>query len=205
MMAGAAGVSLFILGFVVFANSASRRESTGVHVADAIVVLTGADKRIDEGFRLLREGLGRRLLISGINPHTKPWHLQRLANPGEALFECCVDFGYIAQNTVGNASETKAWAEHYGFSRIIVVTSSYHMARSLTELGRVLPNVELIAHPVVPRILRDEPWWLHMSTMRILVGEYLKLIPSAARFVAARLIRPRAASPGPSVAVRSAL
>ena len=205
VLTGAAGLVLLMLGFVVFANSASRRQVPTVAAADGIVVLTGGDRRIDEGVRLLRDGRGRRLLISGINPHTKPRHLQRLANPGEALFECCVDFGYVAQNTIGNADETKAWADHYRFSRLIVVTSSYHMPRSLTELGRVLPELELIADPVVPRVLREETWWLHMSTMRILVGEYLKLLPSAARYAAARLNRQREANAVPSLAVRSGL
>ena len=209
IMTAAVAATLFMLGFVVFANLSSRRTphniGTGLGPADAIVVLTGADKRIDEGVRLLREGRGRRLLISGVNPQTRPQQVRRLANPGEALFQCCVDFGYDAQNTIGNADETKAWAEHHRFSRLIVVTSSYHMPRSLAELGRVLPNAQLIAHPVVPRILREETWWLHLSTMRMLVSEYAKLLPSAARYAAVRLIWPREASAGPSVAARSSL
>ena len=27
------------------------------------------------------------------------------------LFECCVDVGYAAHDTTGNAEETKAWAD----------------------------------------------------------------------------------------------
>ena len=191
IMTGAATAALFMLGFVVFATTASRPGPQTVGTADAIVVLTGADRRIDEGVRLLRGGFGNRLLISGVNPRTRPEHIRRLAASGETLFDCCVDFGYDAHDTVGNADETKAWANHYRFARLIVVTSSYHMPRSLAELGRVLPEAELIAYPVVPRSLGGEVWWLHLSTTRLLAAEYLKLLPSAARFVAARLARPR--------------
>ena len=196
VLTGAVGAVLLMLGFVVFATSASRRAPLFVGPADAIVVLTGAERRIDEGVRLLRGGLGRRLLISGINAHTRPKHLKHLAMPGEALFDCCVDFGYVARDTVGNADETMAWVNHHRFKRLIVVTSSYHMPRSLAELGRVLPDTELIPYPVVPRVLRDEPWWLHFSTTRLLIAEYLKLLPSAARFAATRLTRPHEANAG---------
>ena len=191
IIAGAAGLVLLMLGFVVFASSAGRRAPPRVDQADAIVVLTGADRRIDEGMRLLRDGFGRRLLISGVNLRTRPEQVRRLANPGDTLFNCCVDFGYVAQDTIGNAEETKAWADHYRFSRLIVVTSSYHMPRSLTELGRLLPDTELIAYPVVPRALRDQVWWLHAATTRLLMAEYLKLLPSAARFAVARIKRVR--------------
>ena len=64
------------------------------------------------------------------------------------MFECCVDIGYEAQDTPGNADETMHWAADQGFSKLIIVTSSYHMPRSLTELGRVMPDVRLVPYPV---------------------------------------------------------
>ena len=190
ILMGGAGLAVLMLGFVVFATSASRRPPLSVGSSDAIVVLTGADRRIEEGVRLLGDGMGRRLLISGVNARTKPHDLRRLLRPNGELFDCCIDFGYVAQDTVGNADETRAWANHYRFARLIIVTSSYHMPRSLAELGRALPEAELVAFPVVPRWLRDEVWWLHLSSMRMLVGEYCKFLPAAFRFAAARVTRP---------------
>lgn len=201
LTAGAALLGFY--GFVVFANSACRSQIGRTAPADGIVVLTGGgDRRIDEGLRLLEEGQGRRLLISGINPRTSPQDLRRTAHSSNVKFDCCVDFGYVAQDTIGNAEETRAWAERNRFTRLIVVTSSYHMLRSMSELSRVLPDATLIPNPIVPRFLRDEPWWLSLSTTRILAVEYVKVIPSLARSWALRLMRSgegagNAATPSP--------
>jgi uncharacterized SAM-binding protein YcdF (DUF218 family) len=190
MLLGVVIMALLTLGFAVFAHLAMREAPPVVAAADGIVVLTGADNRILEGIRLLRQGLARRLLISGVNPRTRREDVRRIAHSGDRQIDSRIDLGYDAQDTTGNADETRNWATHWRFKRLIVVTSSYHMPRSLFELGRVLPGVDLIPHPIVPNRLREEPWWLHAGTARVLVAEYLKLFPSAARFAAARLLSP---------------
>ena len=102
--------------------------------ADGIVVLTGGDFRILEGARLLQEGRATRMLISGVDAKTSRDDLLKLSGLPPTTFNCCVDLGYFAQNTVGNAEETRAWAQSRKLGRLIVVTSSYHMPRSLAEL-----------------------------------------------------------------------
>lgn len=179
---------LLVLGFVVFASSVMREPSRNYERADGIVVLTGGPTRIAEGARLLREGRAARLLISGVNPQTNRDSLQRLSGLTAAKFECCVDLGYAALDTVGNADEARRWAESKGFDKLIVVTSRYHMPRSLAELARALPSAELIPHPVTPKHLREGPWWLRIDTTRLLLSEYLKFIPAAARLLVARAL-----------------
>ena len=56
------------------------------------------------------------------------------------------------------------------------------MPRSLIELGRAMPEVALVPYPVVSRNFRTERWWLHGATARLLFSEYVKFLPSAARF-----------------------
>ncbi len=77
----------------------------------------------------------------------------------DRLLECCVDLDHSAVNTVGNAAETRRWAQGPRFRSLIVVTSNYHMPRTMAELGRQLPDVALIPFPVVSDKLRAEPWW----------------------------------------------
>jgi uncharacterized SAM-binding protein YcdF (DUF218 family) len=186
---GAALLVALIFGFVLFATTAGRKPPDRIADADGIVVLTGAEHRIAEGMRLLTLGRAKRLLISGVNPKTTRDEIRRRNGGGERLFDCCVDIGYVAQDTVGNADEAMEWARAHGYRSLIVVTSSYHMPRSLAEIARVLPEAELIASPVVPRNLAEQPWWLSASTMRILFSEYCKYLPAAAKLVAARLVR----------------
>jgi uncharacterized SAM-binding protein YcdF (DUF218 family) len=179
----------FVGGFIVFAGSIKHAAPTSLEPADGIVVLTGGPLRLSAAARLLGQGLGRRLLISGANHLTTRDDLFRSSGLTHALFDCCVDIGYSAHDTSGNAEEAKAWVDAHHFARLIVVTSSYHMPRSLTELGRALPEIALIPYPVVPRTFRIERWWTEVATIRLLFTEYLKFIPSAARFGVARFFR----------------
>ncbi|MFM1814479.1 MAG: putative exported protein [Pseudomonadota bacterium] len=182
--------ALLLFGFVLFAVSASHEPDRAPPRSDAIVVLTGAGNRITVGGRLLAERRAGRLLISGVNRKTSLADVFRLARLERETFRCCVELGYEAQDTVGNAVETQKWVRRLGIRRLIVVTSSYHMPRSLTELRGALPDTELIPYPVVPPSLKLKPWWLSYTTTRTLLAEYLKLLPAAARFAAARVLKP---------------
>ncbi len=93
----------FLGGFVVFASSVDRYAASVNGQADGIVVLTGGEHRLVEAARLLAEGRGNRLLISGANPIATREDLHRKSGLAPALFECCVDIGYAAHTTSGNA------------------------------------------------------------------------------------------------------
>jgi uncharacterized SAM-binding protein YcdF (DUF218 family) len=112
----------------------------------------------------------------------------RISGLSDRLFGCCVDIDF-AEHTTGNADETRAWAAARRFSKLIIVTSSYHMPRSLAELGRVMPGVVLVPHPVVSNKLHARRWWRDAYTARVLLAEYIKFLPSAARYGVARLWR----------------
>lgn len=186
---GSVMAGLAILGFVMFAEAATRQAALPPHKADGVVALTGAQHRISVAARLLAEGHARRLLVTGVNRQATKPEIRRLTRLGKSLFDCCVDLGYEAQDTIGNAEETRAWARANGFSSLIVVTSGYHMPRSLAELGRVMPDVRLIPYPVLSRQFSQDTWWTSPGHIRLLASEYIKFLPSAARFGLARLVR----------------
>jgi uncharacterized SAM-binding protein YcdF (DUF218 family) len=167
-----------------------RLEPQATAKADAIVVLTGDEERISTGMRLMEAGRARRLLISGVHPTTRvPTELRRHIRGSEQLVRCCVDIGHDALNTSGNAEEARQWAVPRGFRSLIVVTSSYHMPRSLAEFERAMPGIALIGHPAMSsRYVRLDAWWQHMPTMRLLAGEYVKFLGASARLVLARLV-----------------
>lgn len=179
-----------VFGFVLFAANVMRAPVAASERADGIVVLTGGQSRIKEAARLLTEGYGARLLISGVNTRTGEAELIRLTGLDARTFGCCVDLGYTALNTIGNASETQTWANAHQYRSLVVVTSNYHMPRTLVELSRTLPNVRLIPHVVTPATFDTDAWWLSPVTMRNLVAEYVKFLPSAARFALHRVVTP---------------
>jgi uncharacterized SAM-binding protein YcdF (DUF218 family) len=179
----------FGAGFVAFARAVASYVPDASPRADAIVVLTGGELRLMAGARLLKDGRGARLLISGVNPQTSREDLRRLSGLSPRLFSSRVDIDYAAHTTSGNADETRTWVKSRGYTRLIVVTSSYHMPRSLMELRRTLPGITLLPHAVVSNKIHAARWWRDPFTARVLIGEYVKLLPSAARYGAARLLR----------------
>jgi uncharacterized SAM-binding protein YcdF (DUF218 family) len=176
-----AGVAV---GFVVFANGIAGAKAPANPRAEGIVVLTGGAARIDSALDLLAEKRAERLLISGVNPAVGPAALAgTLSQDQNAMLTCCVDLGHDARDTIGNAAETKAWASSHGYDSLIVVTSAYHMPRSLAELSDALPGVTLIAYPIANPELRLSEWWTDPEPFSLLMREYGKYLLTATRLV----------------------
>lgn len=177
---------LLIAGFLAF-SGLIYDEPTDIRAADGIVALTGGEARIPEAVKLLSQGKGRRLLISGVNPVTTRGELASLMPDSRKWFRCCIDVGKLARDTVGNAEETREWIKQRGFRSLIVVTASYHMPRSLAELRRALPDIELIPYPVRPRNLHLDAWWAYPGTLQLLASEYVKFVPAFGRCLVIQL------------------
>jgi uncharacterized SAM-binding protein YcdF (DUF218 family) len=176
----------FALGFLLFCSLIMKAPgNTGR--ADGIVALTGGEARIPEAVKLLMQGNGRRLLISGVNPTTTQQELVNLVPDTKMLFRCCIDVDKVARDTIGNANETRRWMEKRRFRSLSVVTSSYHMPRSMAELRRALPDVELIPYPVVTPRNHLRTWWSHPGSLQLLVSEYMKFLPALVRCVASQV------------------
>jgi uncharacterized SAM-binding protein YcdF (DUF218 family) len=181
MALGVAGAVLLGVGFCWFYLNIPSEEVTLDRKADGIVVLTGAATRIPDAIELLAVERGKRLLISGVHRDTRAREIARLTPLYSKYFSCCIDLDRSALNTFGNALETKRWAREHNFNSLIVVTSNWHMQRSMAELKHQLPDVTLIAFPVISPRVKDEPWWSNIDTARLLFAEYLKYLLALAR------------------------
>lgn len=145
--------------------------------AQGIVALTGPSaERVNEAVRLLENGKGQRLLISGVNREVRRQELRELTPGSGRLFNCCVDLGFEAEDTSGNAAEIAAWAEAKGYRRLIVVTSDYHMPRSLLEIRSAAPDLELTPYAVSTPSLDNSRWWRAAVTARRMTLEYVKYL-----------------------------
>jgi uncharacterized SAM-binding protein YcdF (DUF218 family) len=150
--------------------------------AQAIVALTGnATNRITSAVKLLELGKGARLLVSGVNPDVRPIELQSVSKATRSVYECCVDLGFQAMDTKGNARETAAWARKHGYSHLIVVTADYHMPRALLELHGAMPKAEFTPYPVKTEELDAAAWWKTGHSARRMILEYCKYLAVLAR------------------------
>jgi uncharacterized SAM-binding protein YcdF (DUF218 family) len=115
--------------------------------AGALLVLTGDENRIPEGYRAWREGKAGELYILGAGGGAK---LERVL-PGrpalspEELRKLHIE-GW-SENTLENAYSAKGLVADRGFRKVILVTSDYHMPRAHLSLRTVLPapvSIEVI-------------------------------------------------------------
>ena len=173
-------ISAFAGGFFVFADSVANAPRPAAPRADGIVALTGAAHRIEDAAMLLERGSAARLLISGVNHSTSGNAIAERVPDLDHLLRCCVDIGRQALDTRGNAWETREWARRLGYDSLIVVTSAWHMPRSLSELRRALPGVTLVPYPVNPDGRDYARWKVDPDIFKLLVVEYTKYV--VARF-----------------------
>ena len=153
--------------------------------ADAIVVLTGGNGRVEHGFEMLAEGAAPILFISGVGgkgtlsemlaAHASPATREAIQAKGGAIV-----LGHAASTTRTNAAEVAEFAKGRNLQSIRLVTAHYHMPRSLLEFRYALPEIGFIADPVFPKGFQRSEWWHHQNTRHLLLSEYHKFI--VARF-----------------------
>ncbi|WP_247886817.1 YdcF family protein [Azospirillum sp. SYSU D00513] len=182
-------------GFVWFAETIPQDEPAPAGEAagaqrrtDAIVVLTGGSGRLRTGLRLLAEGQGRKLFVSGVYDGVEVQELLRLSRQSPDEVECCITLGYSADNTIGNAHETAGWMKEQGFTSMRLVTANYHMRRSLLEFRMAAPEIEVVPHPVASPNVHLADWWRWPGTANLLMNEYNKYIVAVFRSWIERLL-----------------
>jgi uncharacterized SAM-binding protein YcdF (DUF218 family) len=177
---------IWAAGLVAFAERVQRSTPTEEpQAADGIVALTGANsnERIAAAIQLLADHKGRRVLVSGVNRGVSREQLRVASGAVRRLYDCCVDLGFTAADTVGNARETAEWARAMRFTSLIVVTSDYHMPRAMLELRAVLrpPAVTFQTYAVPTAALKTRHWWRSPGAVRLMVVEYSKYLAILAR------------------------
>lgn len=143
----------------------------------AIVVLTGGQERIKAGLSLLDQNPTALFLISGV--HTDRY-LREIAR--YAQHQRNVDIGFKATTTAENAQEIKSWLGDRKISHVHVVTSHYHMHRSLLELQQAMPHLKFLPYSVISHQFRNLRWVGRPRNWHLLLKEYTKYIMIYAYF-----------------------
>ena len=155
-----APLSPFGTGFALFASHVSHLATPDdPGAADAIIVLTGGQARIDAALDLLHSGKGERLLISGVNPMASRDTLRAATGGDRTLFNCCVDIDHAALDTIGNAEESAKWvASHAYRQRYPRHQQLSHAAQPARDGPAIWPAPNCSPYPVVNTKLDDGAW-----------------------------------------------
>lgn len=185
-------VGLWLGGLLWFTSSIPQAPATNMPNADAIVALTGGTGRLDYGLQLLADGKGKALFITGVGVnHTVDSLMHQTAEPLrsrlEAMGNLPIFIGYEAENTIGNVMEARPWLESHHYKTVYLVTSNYHMPRSMEEFSEIMPGITFIPAPVFPDDFYLASWWMDAHSRDMVFSEYHKFIAAKLRhwFVAA--------------------
>lgn len=182
--------TIWAAGLVWFAQRLPRQVADRDTRTDAIVVLTGGTLRVQEGVALLRARLAPKLFISGVARGVELSPLLLQDNVEVTDLPCCIELGYAALDTPGNAREIASWAAAQRITSFRLVTAAYHMPRSLLELRAALPAaIRIVPHPVFPPAFKQRDWYLWPGTSSLLIGEYHKYIRAWLRLTIERELR----------------
>ena len=166
----------WLFGLLLFAASLPTAASQPDRKTDAIVVLTGGSGRLHQGLELLAQNKASKLFVSGVYRGVEVEELLTVSQQSPQELECCVVLGYEADNTHGNALETARWMKQENYTSLRLVTATYHMPRSLLEFRRVMPETEILPHPVMSRNFKQQDWWRWRGSAGLLATEYSKFL-----------------------------
>lgn len=167
-------IALWLSGFVVFAHRINHYKADNTAHTEAIIALTGGRNRIAEAVKLLNEGKADRMFISGVGPRSTfsdIKHRQKLT----VSTDRDIALGRKATNTVENAIETTEWLDRHHIRSIRLVTSNYHVPRSVTEFKTRNPGIKIVVHPVYSENV-EKKWWTSWHTFSLIFSEYNKFL-----------------------------
>jgi uncharacterized SAM-binding protein YcdF (DUF218 family) len=192
------GLLIWTAGLMAFAGRVDRSTPAAAPpVADGVVALTGhSDARIAAALQLLEAHKAQRMLISGVDRHVSRDELQTITGADKPMFDCCVDLGFTAENTEGNARETAEWARSKGYTTLILVTADYHMPRARLELRAAMPEARIIPYPVATGELSAADWWKTGPGAQRMIVEYCKYLAVLGRETLLGLGPKPASTPG---------
>ena len=193
LIVGAVLMALFVAMVQQFAHGVRHKSDAPISIdqtqksGTGIVIATGSEGRLEAGLTLMLADHADHLLISGTGAGVTKPDILRVANPNgvfdeprlKQVIDCCVDLDPAASNTQGNAIQSKHWADQHQLSRIILVTSDFHMPRAITMFRAAMPDRTIIAHQVETPWLQPDQfgalrWWQSTRRVQIISREMVK-------------------------------
>ncbi len=163
----------WIIGFIIFCLYALSFKYYPQKETEAIVVLTGGTNRVKTGLELMGKNKAEYMLISGVHKEVSKQELFP-NTPPETLDK--ITLGYDALDTKGNAQELNFWLKDKHIHSILLVTSFYHMPRSIFEIRKINKELKIVPWPVFPKSFDQSVEWIKTRYAWLLFIEYHKFV-----------------------------
>lgn len=164
-----ASIGLYVLQINSYGQKLSQKP-------DAIVVLTGGSNRIEEGLDIMSNHGCHNLFISGVNRDVSRHDILGRIQKNTNVASCDLELGYTARNTHENAQEVIAWLNKKNYKSMVLVTSHYHLPRSLLEFRAIAPDIAIYPYAVYPDMSQKTYMESAVSRSWIVIKEFHKYL-----------------------------
>lgn len=175
------GISWFLSPDNLMRCSETPSELDGCSAADVIITVSGGDTeaRTQEAIDLYKNGWAPRLIFSGAamdksGPSNAA--VMREQAIAQGIPEDKITIEEQSETTKENAENTNDILADKNIHTAIVVTSSYHMKRTILEFRERAPDVNFRAHPATADTQWSVWWWTTPYGWFLAISELTKIL-----------------------------
>ena len=160
--------------FIIFLEKIEYEEVIYNNSSDGIAVLTGGKGRISLGLELFKSDGNLKLIISGVDKKVSdksiiPDNLRNKAN---------ITIDKDSESTYQNAKVINNWIAQNKLKNVTIISSYYHMPRSMLLIQAITPSINFYAYPVKKIHTKKISFKENIFYYFFLVEEYIKYIVS---------------------------
>ena len=167
-------ILFFIYGLIFFFKKIQYNEINFNPQTDGIAVLTGGKGRINLGLELFNKNKNLKLIISGVDKKVS----DKSIIPNDFLNKSNITIDKDSESTYQNAKIVNNWATKYKLKNVSIITSYYHMPRSMILMQLLVPSVNFYAYPVKKKVSNKISFKEDIFYYFFLSEEYIKYLLS---------------------------
>ena len=167
-------ILFLVYGLLTFLKKIQYDQVNFNYQTDGIAVLTGGKGRINLGLELFNKSKNLRLIISGVDKKVS----DKSIIPSDIKNKSNITIDKDSESTYQNAKIINKWASKYKLQNITIITSYYHMPRSMMLMRSLMPTINFYTYPVEKKISNKNSFRENMLYYFFLTEEYIKYVVS---------------------------
>ena len=164
----------FTYGLIIFLKKIQYNQVNFNSKTEGIAVLTGGKGRIDLGLKLFKKNKNLQLIISGVDKKVSG----KSIIPDNLNNKSSITIDKVSESTYQNAKIINKWASKYKLQNVTIITSYYHMPRSMMLIQSLTPTVNFYAYPVEKKVSDKISFRENILYYFFLTEEYIKYLLS---------------------------